>query len=136
MQVRLTTDRDERMLVGSVLDSDAGALEVLAARPHKQRWIVSFVGVHDRSGAEALAGMALRAEPLSDPDTIWVHELIGCEVVDTAGVTRGRVESVQENPASDLLVLEDGSLVPLRFVVEGPAGGRLVVEAPAGLFDL
>ncbi len=97
---------------------------------------MSFVGIEDRSGAEALAGTVLRAEPLDDPDAMWVHELIGCEVVDDTGVARGRVEAVQENPASDLLVLEDGSLVPLRFVVKGPDEGRIVVEVPEGLFDL
>lgn len=134
--VRLTTDRDERLRPGSVLDSDAGALEVLASRPHKQRWIVSFTGIEDRSRADSLTGNVLRAEPIDDPDTMWVHELIGCELVDSEGVMRGRVESVQENPASDLLVLDGGALVPLRFIVSGPEAGRIVVDAPEGLFDL
>ena len=42
---------------------------------------------------------------------------------------------VQANPASDLLVLEDGTLVPLTFVVATLAG-QLTVDAPAGLFDV
>jgi 16S rRNA processing protein RimM len=47
---------------------------------------------------------------------------------------RGRVESVQANPAADLLVLDSGALVPMVFVVEvGP--GRIVVDPPAGLFE-
>ncbi len=46
----------------------------------------------------------------------------------------GRVESVQANPASDLLVLDTGPLVPLRFVVE-QRDGTVVVDAPEGLFD-
>jgi 16S rRNA processing protein RimM len=44
------------------------------------------------------------------------------------------VVAVQANPASDLLVMEDGNLVPLRFVL-GREEGRLVVDVPAGLFD-
>ena len=51
--------------------------------------------------------------------------------------------AVLDNPASDLLELDTGALVPLRFVVdqtrptagEGGEPGRLVVEVPAGLFD-
>jgi 16S rRNA processing protein RimM len=111
-------------------------LEVAASRPHKHRWIVSFVGIGDRTAAEGLVGAVLRAEPIDDPDALWVHELIGCEVVDVDGVLRGRVEAVEQNPASDLLVLDSGALVPLRFLVDGPAARRLVVDVPTGLFDV
>jgi 16S rRNA processing protein RimM len=44
------------------------------------------------------------------------------------------VVAVQANPASDLLVMEDGNLVPLRFVV-GREDRRIVVDVPAGLFE-
>jgi 16S rRNA processing protein RimM len=44
------------------------------------------------------------------------------------------VVAVQANPASDLLVMEDGNLVPLRFVVRREAG-CIVVDVPAGLFE-
>ena len=63
-----------------------------------------------------------------------MHELVGAEVVDTAGVSRGTVVAVEANPASDLLVLEGGGLVPLRFVVSRRPG-RVVVDVPAGLLD-
>ena len=46
----------------------------------------------------------------------------------------GRVAAVEANPASDLLVLESGALVPMVFVVEA-AAGRVVVDPPAGLLD-
>lgn len=98
-----------------------------------------FEGVTTREEAEELAGETLYAEPIArtDDDELWVHELIGAEVVDMDGVARGRVEAVQENPASDLLVLDSGALVPLRFVHGWEErGARLRVDAPAGLFDL
>ena len=39
------------------------------------------------------------------------------------------------NPASDLIVLDGGGLVPMRFVVEhGP--GSVTVDIPDGLLDL
>ena len=55
-------------------------------------------------------------------------------VCEGDGTERGRVEAVQENPASDLLVLESGTLVPLTFLVER-SDDRLIVDGPAGLFD-
>ncbi len=42
--------------------------------------------------------------------------------------------SVEVNPASDLLVLDGGGLVPLTFVVE-QADGRITVDVPDGLLD-
>ncbi len=77
----------------------------------------------------------LSAPPLEDPDALWVHELIGAEVVDPAGQPLGTVTAVEANPASDLLVLRRGALVPLRFVVSR-APGRVTVDLPAGLLDL
>lgn len=130
--VELVTDREERVAAGSVLGTDAGDLVVQAARPHQRRWIVSFEGVADRTAAERLRGVGLRAEPLDDPDALWVHELVGSHVVDAGGRSHGRVVAVEANPASDLLVLDGGGLVPLRFVVEA-APGRVTVEVPPGL---
>jgi 16S rRNA processing protein RimM len=77
------------------------------------------------------------AEPLSDdPDELWVHALIGKQVVETDGTRRGVVESVQANPASDLLVLDSGALVPLRFMISRNESDELVVDVPDGLFEL
>lgn len=134
--VSLTTDRTERVAPGSVLQTDRGPLTVVASRPHQDRWLVVFEGHAGRDAAEALRGLVLRAEPLEDADELWVHELIGCRVVDADGVDRGVVESVQDNPAADLLVLEGGHLVPVVFVTGPPVDGVVHVDTPAGLFDL
>jgi hypothetical protein len=48
----------------------------------------------------------------------------------------GTVEGVEANPASDLLVLDGGVLIPLRFVVASEPGVRITVEVPDGLLDL
>ena len=129
------SNRPERLAPGSVLQSDRGPLEVASSRPHRRRHLVRFGGVDDRDAATALGGLVLRAEPLDDPDVLWVHEAVGALVVDADGIERGRVEAVQASPASDLLVLDSGDLVPLTFVV-GAEPGRIVVDPPAGLFDL
>lgn len=134
--VFLSTDRTERVAVGSVLITDRGELRVEASRPHQDRFIVSFAGIATREEAEAVRGLVLRAAPLEDPDALWVHELIGCRVLTPDGVERGTVESVLANPASDLLVLDSGAMVPVVFVVGRPRGGVLTVDTPPGLFEL
>jgi 16S rRNA processing protein RimM len=132
--VALISDRTERLEPGAVLATAGADLHVRASRPHQGRWIVSFVGVEDRNGAEALRGTALLAPAIDDPEVLWIHQLIGAEVVDTEHRRVGIVESVQANPASDLLVLDGGALVPLTFVVEH-SEGRLVIDPPPGLLD-
>ena len=130
----LVTDRVERLDPGSVLHVADGTLEVRSAKPFKHRWIVDFVGVASREAAEALHGAVLSAEPVDDPDVLWVHELIGSEVSTPDGRTWGRVVSVHDVPASDLLELDGGALVPVVFVVDH-APGRVVVDPPDGLLD-
>jgi 16S rRNA processing protein RimM len=138
--VELWTDRAERMAPGARLQAPAGELEVTRATPHapvggQPRWLVSFRGVDTREQAEAWRGVVLRAAALVDADTWWVHELIGAEVVDPTGAAVGFVEAVEANPASDLLVLADGQLIPLRFITDRQPG-RLTADLPAGLLDL
>ena len=133
--VSLTTNRDERVATGSELVLAGGrVLTVVTAVPLGNRWIVQFDGVYTRNDAELISHTDLSAEPIDDPEAIWVHELLGATVVDQDGVDRGQVKEVLANPASDLLVLSGGALVPLRFVV-GRDGGRITVDVPAGLFD-
>jgi 16S rRNA processing protein RimM len=132
--VDLVTDRHERLEPGSVLSTDEGDLTVVAARPFGRRWLVDFEGVADRNQAEQLAGSVLRAAAIEDPDELWVHDLVGREVVEADGTPRGPVVELQANPAADLLVLSSGALVPLTFVVDVSAD-RIVVDVPAGLFE-
>ena len=77
------------------------------------------------------------SEPIDDPedDTLWVHELVGARVIDQHGVDHGAVVSVLDNPASDLLELEDGQLVPVTFLVDHVPGRRIEVEVPVGLLE-
>lgn len=133
--VELVSNRPEqRLAAGNVLDSDRGPLEVVSARPHQGRWIVLFAGCAGRDAAEALRGAVLRGEPLEEEGALWVHELIGAEVVDVSGRSYGPVEAVEANPASDLLVLAGEQLVPLTFVVE-QGDGRVVIDPPPGLVE-
>jgi 16S rRNA processing protein RimM len=134
--VRLDTDQLERVAVGTVLASDVGPLTVTASRPLKDRFVVQFEGVSDPEGAEGLRGVVLRAEPIERPGVLWIDELFGVEVRTVEGVVLGHVDSVEANPASDLLVLDTGVLVPLRFVVGELADGMLTVQVPEGLVEV
>jgi 16S rRNA processing protein RimM len=99
---------------------------------------VAFEGHHRREAVDGLRGQVLRAEALEDPDEMWVHDLVGAEVVttDSAGGERvGTCVAVVANPASDLLELDSGALVPVVFVVEHE-GGRVTIDPPEGLLDL
>jgi len=136
--VALTTTEKRRVAPGTHLFSGDREFVITASRPHQHRWIVSFEGIYGREGAEAISGLVLSAEPLEDddPDALWVHELIGSRVIEIDGTERGVVVAVQDNPASDLLVLDTEALVPLRFVEGRDEEGRLIVDVPDGLFDL
>ncbi len=136
--VDLWADRPERVSPGSAFWAAGGTLvlRVVASRPHGGRHLVRFEGIADRAAAEALRGVPLEAPPLDDPATLWVHELVGAEVRTVDGRSLGVVMAVEANPASDLLVLEGGALVPLAFVVAHRPGEQVTVDVPAGLLDL
>jgi 16S rRNA processing protein RimM len=137
--VHLWTDQTQRLEPGSVLFSSRGRLTVASSKPlgQRDRYLVCFEGVADRPGAESLHGVDLEAESLDVSDALWIHELVGATVRDTRGTDLGTVGAVEPNPASDLLVLESGGLIPMNFVVQFDAGAHVVeVDIPEGLLDL
>jgi 16S rRNA processing protein RimM len=135
LYVDLVTDRTERVAAGAEMWANGRRLVVRTGRKHQHRWIVTFEGVSSREAAEALVGAVLEAEPIDDPDAIWVHDLIGARCVEQrTGVDRGEVVAVIENPAHDLLELASGALVPIVFVVD-VASGVVTIDPPDGLFE-
>ncbi|MBK6887178.1 MAG: ribosome maturation factor RimM [Tetrasphaera sp.] len=149
--VQVHTDApEERFVVGVSLttQADAGsgvprALTLRSARVHRQIWLLAFEEIPDRTGAESLRGTRLYAEHLDEPDGWYEEELRGLRVLDPAGVELGEVTGLDLGVAQDRLVirLADGTeaLVPLVDAIVpivDVAGGRVVVDAPPGLFDL
>lgn len=134
--VRFTTDKiAERTSPGSRLRTAAGTeLTVRAARAHQDRWIVSFAGSESRDDADALRGQLLFAEPLEDSEELFIHELIGKRLRTAAGTDHGEIVAVVANPASDLMELADGRLVPLAFYRDHDEHA-VTVDVPAGLLD-
>jgi 16S rRNA processing protein RimM len=150
--VDVRTDEPEaRFTVGATLATENGgppSLTVESVRPHQGRLLVVFDGVYERDLAEELRGVRLcvdseQVAAPEDPDEFHDHQLVGLHAVDPAGEALGEVTGVDHAPASDLLVLRrpDGrsALVPfVKAIVPQVdlAAGRVVVDPPAGLFDL
>lgn len=134
----ITSERSERVKPGAVLYAGEREVVVASARRHRDRWLLRFEDVEDRNGAAALRGAVLSGAPLEDRGEggeLWVHDVVGAEVRDRAGQLLGCVSMVEPNPAHDLLVLDDGALVPAAFVVEHRRG-LVVVDLPPGLLDV
>ncbi|MAT03120.1 MAG: 16S rRNA processing protein RimM [Acidimicrobiaceae bacterium] len=134
VSVSLTTDREERVAPGTTLFlASQSELIVLSSKSHQKRYLVSFEGIDTRESADAISGEKLFARPLEDKETIWAHELIGKSVKGLDGFDRGKVVEIHANPASDLLVLDDETLVPVNFVISVQEDA-ITVETPKGIF--
>jgi 16S rRNA processing protein RimM len=134
--VDLLTDRTERLDPGMTLRCRDQWITVARSRPVSGRWLVTFEGVADREAAARLTSIEVLAPPLEDdPDALWVHQLIGAEVIEVDGTIRGRCRSVIDNPADDILELDTGALVPVTFVVSVD-NGVITIDPPDGLFEL
>ncbi len=133
--ITLITNATERLAPGAQLWAGDRRLEVRSSAPHQRRWRVTLDGVNTREAADGLAGTVLHAAPIEDAESLWLHDLIGAVAVLPDGRAVGVVEAIQDNPASDLLVLDTGALVPLVFVGE-LRDGRVQIDPPPGLLEL
>ena len=134
--LQLTTDRRERVDVGSRLFGRGQMLTVTASRVAGNGRVVARLDlIEDRTAAEAWTNVELFAAPIDDPDALWVHELIGRHVVDQDGVDRGVCTTILANPAAEILELDNGALVPSNFIVSTERG-VIDVDVPDGLFEL
>jgi 16S rRNA processing protein RimM len=150
--VEVRTDApDERFAPGAVLLTDTGSLTVEHARDHSGKLVVTFEGVADRNGAEALRGTVLSVDartlpPLDDEDEYYDAQLVGLDAHLLDGARVGTVTDVLHLPHGDVLVIERDAaeerpeaLVPfvkaMVPVVDLPAG-RVVLDPPPGLLDL
>jgi len=118
----------------------------LTGQATKGALIARLSGIATKEQADALRGLRLFVERdrlPSLPDDEYYHaDLIGLEVFDTGGTSLGRVKSVLNHGASDLLEIHGPGLkstVLLPFTVEAVptvdlASGRIVADPPEGLF--
>ena len=116
-----------------------GDFGVRTAQPKGGFAVFSLGGIDTPEEAKEWSGalVSVLREELPPPEEgeYYVTDLIGCEVVDAAGVRVGELVGVEEGPAHDWLVVrrEDGeTLLPMvsEFIREVDVAGRRIVVAP------
>ncbi|MCV3271775.1 ribosome maturation factor RimM [Roseobacter sinensis] len=130
------------------LTSETGerSFHLALIRPIKNGFVARIAEVATKEEADGLKGtqlFALRDQLPSLPDDEYYYaDLIGLEVFDTGGTTLGRVKSVLDHGAGDLLeVQRPGSsetvLLPFTRAAVPTVdlgAGRIVADPPDGLF--
>ena len=134
MYLDLFSDHPLRTGKGQKLWAAGKWYEIATSKKSTDRWLMYFVGVTDRNVVERLTNSDVYGEPIDDPSVVWVHELVGSVVVDTAGNNLGTCTGVIDNPAHPIMELDNGFLVPTPFIVSNE-NGQVVIDAPEGLFD-
>lgn len=145
--VEVRTDRpDERLTPGSTFttDPDIGPLTLKSARWHRDRLLLAFDEVPDRSRAEEIRNTLILAEQEAeeDEDDAWyLDDLIGLGVFE-GDEKVGEIVDVTNGVAQDLLHMKhtQGHVVLVPFVTAivpevDVEAGRIQVTPPAGLFD-
>ena len=140
------TDVPERFEKGSrvfIGEDGTRPLTVAGSRMNRDRVLVRFEEIPDRTAAEALAGVYLFVPADSSPalpdGEFWPHQILGAEVRLESGRSLGRVAEIVRTQANDVWVTrEEGaeSLIPaLRDVVISVdvAAGVIVVHEVPGL---
>lgn len=114
---------------------------------HKGRVVLKFSGVDSITEAEALRGLfvaipASERAPLSD-DSVYVSELVGCEVVDVASsdAAIGVVKDLDRDAGLLVVQPRKGGEVLIPFakaylVRIDPSTKRIEMRLPEGLLDI
>ncbi len=131
----------------SPLQTEAGAShEIVLTRNVKGGFAAKISGVHDKEQADALRGTRLythRDKLPSLPDDEYYHsDLIGMTVLDTGGAELGRVKSVQDFGAGDILEItgrrmKEPALLPFtrtHVPTIDLEAGKIIADPPEGLF--
>lgn len=144
VEVTVLSDAPDRFAPGSTLFAGERALTVRTMRTHRDRAVVAFAEVIDRTAAERLTGaeLSIAAEHARELDEgeYWDHDLIGCAVVTVDGAAIGEVTDVLHHGANEVLVVRSGEkehLVPLvgDIVKSVVPGRRIAIEPLEGLLD-
>ncbi|MEM9552487.1 MAG: ribosome maturation factor RimM [Pseudomonadota bacterium] len=103
-------------------------------------------GIETKEEADALKGLRLYAPrdrlPSLPDDEFYHADLIGLDVLDTGGTVLGRVKSVQNHGATDLLEIQlpgQSATALLPFTQDAVPtvdldSGRIIADPPDGVF--
>jgi 16S rRNA processing protein RimM len=144
-EIRIATYTEQPMSLlrfGALLDQQgAVCLTLTGGRESKGGLIVRAKGIETKEQADALRGLVLHIDraalPATDADEFYLTDLIGLAAVTPEGRPLGKVRSVQDFGAGDLLEIEPpaGQTWYAPFTREAVptvdlAGGRVVVDRP------
>ena len=110
---------------------------VVESQDHSNTLVARFEGINDRDQAFALRGLEISVprSALPDPadDEYFWADLIGMEVVNQQGAVLGRVDSLMETGAHDVLVIKGSKehLIPFIDAFVGKvdvAAGTIAVD--------
>lgn len=131
---------------GPLHTEDGQHYTVTLTRPIKNGLAARLGGVATKEDADALRGIKLfvprKNLPELPEDEFYYADLVGLEVRDTGGAVLGKVKSVQNHGAADLLEIHGPGLrstVLLPFTLESVptvdlALKRIIADPPEGLF--
>ncbi len=118
---------------------------VVRARPERDAWILQLSGFNDRDAVEGYRGFLLEAADgdvlRADPESYFVYELLGLDVVTADGRELGKVVDVMQTGANDVYVVRGSGgevLVPAIASVVGEIDvlrRRLTITPLPGLLD-
>jgi len=128
-------------------EDGARSFDLTLTRPVAAGFAARLSGVTSKEAADALRGTRLFAPRSALPglgdDEFYHADLIGLDAFDTGGAPLGKIATVLNHGAGDLLELRGAGLkspllVPFtRAIVPTVdlATGRVVIDPPEGLFD-
>jgi len=128
-------------------DGSMRPMTVAWVRPHGKGLLMNFESVTDRDQAEKLVGAELFAKraslPALEEGTYYWFDLVGLQVVNTAGTVLGSLESIIPTAANDIYVIrgkQGGKTKEMLIPAVGEVvltidleSGTMVVNPPAGL---
>ncbi len=106
--------------------------------------VVQFASVKSREQAEGIEGMGVLLAkdllPVAAENEYYWYQYQGKLVEDLDGQAIGRVESLFNNGAQDVLVVKSGEkeiLIPItKSILVRETDGELIINPPPGLLDL
>jgi 16S rRNA processing protein RimM len=141
--VRISDDPHRFDPGSELIHADGRSLVIESARPHRDRFLVKFVGIGTRDDAEGLRGVLYvdgsKARSIAD-DEYWERDVVGCEVV-SRDERVGVVTRLVPGPAQDLLEVDTDRGPRLVPFVDGivvdvdVAAKRISIDPPEGLLD-
>jgi 16S rRNA processing protein RimM len=116
---------------GALQTAAGGVIEIMKIRSAKDDFICTLRNVADRNQAEALRGMELYVsrDQLPKGETL-LSDLVGRTVLHGSSVL-GAISGFQNFGAGELMELDTGLLIPVRFMTSE----AVTVDLPDGFLD-